>query len=255
MPDSSNKGGRKPRVTDEDLLDEFRATTDPVLSTAEVADAVPIKRRGTLNRLRDLEDAGTLDSKQIGGRNTVWWLLEGQDVPRAEERPPATDELQSGDVKGDIETSLDEDLPDEHTDALEDVVDALEDLGEATTAALVEHPDVDLSRQQVFGHLESLRERGVLTREQDDEDGRRVVWFDDGLHRLGEHGDVDLEPVDLEDLDDDEVRQLARSSNYTWEFTNHSVDGAGSAGDPSLGAPDPTRALANGGDTPPDDAD
>jgi len=55
MPESSNKGGRKPRVTDEDLLDVFRSTSDPVLSTAEVADAVPIKRRGTLNRLQDRE--------------------------------------------------------------------------------------------------------------------------------------------------------------------------------------------------------
>ena len=69
-------GGRKPRVTDSDLLAVFENSTDPVLSTAEVADAVPIKRRGTLNRLRRLEDDGELASKQIGGRNTVWWLLD-----------------------------------------------------------------------------------------------------------------------------------------------------------------------------------
>jgi len=89
MPDSTNTGGRKPRVTDDDLLDVFRATADPVLSTAEVADAVPIKRRGTLNRLRDLEDAGTLDSKQIGGRNTVWWLAEdaGRSRPTPDQSP------------------------------------------------------------------------------------------------------------------------------------------------------------------------
>lgn len=73
MPESSNTGGRKPRVTDADLLDVFQATSDPVLSTAEVADRVPIKRRGVLNRLRDLEGRGALASKQIGGRNTVWW--------------------------------------------------------------------------------------------------------------------------------------------------------------------------------------
>ena len=74
MPTDKKKPGRKPRVTDDDLLGVFRETADPVLSTAEVADALPIKRRGTLNRLRDLEGDGTLDSKQIGGRNTVWWL-------------------------------------------------------------------------------------------------------------------------------------------------------------------------------------
>ena len=69
-------GGRKPRVTDKDLLDVFRQTNDPVLSTAEVADEIPIQRRGTLRRLRSLEADGDLDSKSIGGRNTVWWLSD-----------------------------------------------------------------------------------------------------------------------------------------------------------------------------------
>jgi DNA-binding Lrp family transcriptional regulator len=64
MPESSNKGGREPRVTDEDLLDVFRSTSDPVLSTVEVADAVHIKHRGTLNRLQALEEDGKLESKQ-----------------------------------------------------------------------------------------------------------------------------------------------------------------------------------------------
>jgi len=67
MAESSNKGGRKPRVTDDDLLDVFRSTSDPVLSTAEVAEQVPIKRRGTLNRLQSLEEDGALERKQIGG--------------------------------------------------------------------------------------------------------------------------------------------------------------------------------------------
>jgi len=100
MPESTNTGGRKPRVTDDDLLDVFRATADPVLSTAEVADAVPIKRRGTLNRLRDLEDSGRLDSKQIGGRNTVWWLLDDAG------RSPANSDAVDGDVRGSVDTSL-----------------------------------------------------------------------------------------------------------------------------------------------------
>jgi hypothetical protein len=141
------------------------------------------------------------------------------------------------------------------SDGMRDVLEALEDLTTATTADVVAHPTVDLSRQQVFGHLENLRERGVLTREQDTEDGRRVVWRDDGLHRLGEHGDAELDPVDLEDLDDAEVRQLARSSIYTWEFTNLTAEDGGSTADPSLGTAAPSRAPANGGDRPPDDAD
>jgi len=96
MPESSNKGGRKPRVTDEDLLAVFRSTSDPVLSTAEVADAVPIKRRGTLNRLQGLEEDGGLESKQIGGRNTVWWFV---DDPEG---------FAAGDLRGDPSTTLDD---------------------------------------------------------------------------------------------------------------------------------------------------
>ncbi|WP_200840405.1 hypothetical protein, partial [Natrialba sp. INN-245] len=141
------------------------------------------------------------------------------------------------------------------SDGMRAVLEALEDLDKATTADVVEHPAVDLSRQQVFSHLEDLRERGVLTREQDAEDGRRVVWLDDGLHRLGEHGDVDLEPVDLEDLEDEEVRQLARSSTYTWDFTNLPAEDGGSPAEQSLGPGRPPRAPVNGGDGPPDDAD
>ncbi len=89
MADKPTKSGRKPRVTDEDLLNVFQSTTDPVLSTAEVSEQVPIKRRGTLRRLRGLEDGGQLESKQIGGRNTVWWLSgsqEGHSTPRERTR-------------------------------------------------------------------------------------------------------------------------------------------------------------------------
>jgi hypothetical protein len=105
----ADKGGRKPRVTDRDLLDVFRDAEDPVLSTAEVAESVPIKRRGTLNRLRDLEDAGDLESKQIGGRNTVWWLagLMDTESDRSEtpaDTPPTDGDAESADTRAESDT-------------------------------------------------------------------------------------------------------------------------------------------------------
>lgn len=50
---------------------KYRLSSDPVLSTAEVAEQVPLKRQATYNRLRSLAVEGRLESKQIGGRNTV----------------------------------------------------------------------------------------------------------------------------------------------------------------------------------------
>lgn len=72
----NSKAGRKPRVTDDEILQLFRETGDPVLSTAEVAERLPIKRSATYKRLSSLRDGGQLTGKQIGGRNTVWWVPE-----------------------------------------------------------------------------------------------------------------------------------------------------------------------------------
>ncbi|WP_336002089.1 hypothetical protein [Halorientalis halophila] len=60
------------KARDENILGVFEATADPVLTTSEVAEELPIGKRATLNRLEDLVDRGELDSKDVGvGR--VWW--------------------------------------------------------------------------------------------------------------------------------------------------------------------------------------
>ena len=73
-----SKPGPIPRVSENEIIDLFRDTDDPVLSTAEVTERIPLKRRATYNRLRSLADKGRLESKQIGGRNTVWWIAESE---------------------------------------------------------------------------------------------------------------------------------------------------------------------------------
>ena len=64
--------GRKPRVTEREILEVFRKADEPVLTAPEVAEALPIGRRALHNRLKHLEEKGQLVSKQAG-RSTVWW--------------------------------------------------------------------------------------------------------------------------------------------------------------------------------------
>jgi DNA-binding IclR family transcriptional regulator len=66
--------GRKPRVTDDEILQLFQDTDDPVLSTAEVTEQLSIKRSATYKRLAALRKEGQLTGKDIGGRNTIWWI-------------------------------------------------------------------------------------------------------------------------------------------------------------------------------------
>jgi DNA-binding Lrp family transcriptional regulator len=75
MGDSDSPGpGPNPNDTNQDILNVFEETTDPVLSTVEVASEITIGRRATYNRLKNLEKAGKLRSKTVGGKSTVWWL-------------------------------------------------------------------------------------------------------------------------------------------------------------------------------------
>ena len=69
----SDGPGRKPTVSDEEILAVFVNADDPVLMADEVAESLPIGRRAVYNRLRSLEDQGVLESKKTGARSTVWW--------------------------------------------------------------------------------------------------------------------------------------------------------------------------------------
>lgn len=69
----SDGPGRKPRITDEEILDVFRSSSDPVLTTREVASEVDITHRGVRDRLEQLEEEGKVMSKKVGARAMVWW--------------------------------------------------------------------------------------------------------------------------------------------------------------------------------------
>jgi hypothetical protein len=106
------------------------------------------------------------------------------------------------------------------SDGMRSVIDALECLDSPTTTEIVEYPTVNISRQQVFEHCETLRDKGVLSRHTNPDDGRGYVWIGDNLHKIGEHGNAELPSTDVDELDDDDLRQLARTTVYTSNLTN-----------------------------------
>lgn len=71
----SDGPGRKPTVSDEEILAVFVAADDPVLMADEVAESLPIGRRAVYNRLQTLEEEGVIRSKKTGARSTVWWYV------------------------------------------------------------------------------------------------------------------------------------------------------------------------------------
>lgn len=72
MTDSAGPG-RKPRVSDDDLLAVFTNADDPVLTATEIAEKVPIGKRAVLKRLAILDEQDAVESKHVGARARVWW--------------------------------------------------------------------------------------------------------------------------------------------------------------------------------------
>jgi hypothetical protein len=72
QPDHSH-GGRKRRVRDPEILHVFEETDSPVLTTADVADALPIGTRQTYERLAALYTQGTIERRKVGPRGYIWW--------------------------------------------------------------------------------------------------------------------------------------------------------------------------------------
>jgi DNA-binding Lrp family transcriptional regulator len=121
-----SKTGRKPRVSDEEILRVFRKADAPVLTASEVADELPISHSAVNPRLRDLADSGRLSRKNVGSRAVVWWvdnanesesdapaaplkqlvgMLSEDEADRAEERSQEWREEFNREIMGDEESA------------------------------------------------------------------------------------------------------------------------------------------------------
>lgn len=160
-PESGRKPGRKPRVTDEEILQLFKDADPPVLTASALADELPIGHRALLNRLNTLWDRETLDRMDVGPRGRVWWLPghtsttpatvseSGPDVEQHRDAPgePTTDPAdhdasdgqqdaesthESASTPDDVEAALDAlDLDDDRREAVQAMYEYLRDAGTA----------------------------------------------------------------------------------------------------------------------------
>ena len=117
------------------------------------------------------------------------------------------------------------------------------------TREIADHPAVDISTRQVRDHLNTLAERGYINREYD---GNGYVYQDDGLHKATEHGDVEIDAVEL---DTEEGSEVARNSIYTWEFRPSGGEPESDPVDGEVNGGENRSATATGGSDPPDRGD
>jgi hypothetical protein len=60
-------------VSDEAVYELFKETNDPVISTLEIADALPVRRWKTREKLREMAREDKLAYKVFSADLTVWW--------------------------------------------------------------------------------------------------------------------------------------------------------------------------------------
>jgi len=67
--------GRKPTVSDEEILREFVIRPDPAHHATEFVDELELSRQGVAERFDVLESKGCLGTKKIANRR-IWWITE-----------------------------------------------------------------------------------------------------------------------------------------------------------------------------------
>lgn len=75
--------GRKPEVSDAEILSAIHSHPDAVVTASDIADIVDLTGAGVNNRLPNLVDAGLVIRKDVGARAAVYWLSDqGRDELR-----------------------------------------------------------------------------------------------------------------------------------------------------------------------------
>lgn len=63
-------------VQDIEILRQIKLSSDPVVTSGELADALGYTRSNVNYRLKRLRGKGLVDRKKAGSRAVVWWITE-----------------------------------------------------------------------------------------------------------------------------------------------------------------------------------
>ncbi len=87
MSDANRDDGGKytATVSDEEILAAIDQASAPVVTAADLEEALPIGRRAIRERLLDLREQGRVDRKKVGGRAVVWWHVSREDADSSDE--------------------------------------------------------------------------------------------------------------------------------------------------------------------------
>lgn len=87
------EGGRfDEKVTDQDVLLVFDAAREPFLTTAEVAEELPVSRDAVYRRLESMRERDLVGKKKAGARAVGWWAEVAPRLsPEVAERAAAAD--------------------------------------------------------------------------------------------------------------------------------------------------------------------
>lgn len=70
--------GRKPTVTDTEILRAVALSPSPVATASMVSQQIELSRQGTDKRLRALVDMGLAETHDVGGARVYWLTEEGK---------------------------------------------------------------------------------------------------------------------------------------------------------------------------------
>lgn len=71
-------GGRKPTVSDYEIIEFIERNEAPIVTTKEVADYLGFTNKGARQRLYRLSDEGLLESKKVSNAPAFWLTDSGK---------------------------------------------------------------------------------------------------------------------------------------------------------------------------------